>query len=60
MGNRVTIAPATIVSLLLDIGNIITEELSVYRCAFQGSNLGPFEYQSNALPTELNALSAIE
>ena len=24
-------------------------------CAFQGSNLGPFEYQSNALPAELNA-----
>ncbi len=27
-------------------------------CAFKGSNLGPFEYQSNALPTELNAHKA--
>src|SRR3989338_1621914 len=25
-------------------------------CALYGSNLGPFEYQSNALPTELSAL----
>ncbi len=31
----------------------------IYRpkCACQGSNLGPFEYQSNALPTELHAHS---
>ncbi len=25
------------------------------KCALKGSNLGPFEYQSNALPTELSA-----